>query len=390
MGHNRCPGTTPARCLSPAHGDGAGMSNLFRIAFNGRFLSQTVTGVQRYAMELVKGIDNLIGQGVIEKSKYSFSLLVPKKIRQGLPLNNIPLRRVGVLGGHLWEQLELPVFASDALIVNLCNTGPVMRRRQVVTMHDASVFAFPGEYSFAFRAWYKALLPVLGFMSERIISVSQFSKEELARFCGISTQKMRAIYHGKEHILSAPADYEVIERNHLRECRYILAVGGVNPHKNAASVMAAIRLLDRENCRLIITGSPNHKSFSGSPLSGGKDAAVLGHVTDGQLRALYEKAVCLVYPSFYEGFGFPPVEAMACGCPVVVSDIAPLKEICGDAALYCNPFSPEDVAQKVRQLLTNDKLGQLLRAKADHRLKELSWEKCSRETWGVIRETLEG
>jgi glycosyltransferase involved in cell wall biosynthesis len=366
------------------------MSNVYRIAFNGRFLSQTVTGVQRYAIELVKAIDTLIGQGVIEKSKYSFSLLVPKKIRQGLPLKNIPVRQVGVLGGHLWEQFELPVFASDALIVNLCNTGPVMRRHQVVTMHDASVFAFPGEYSFAFRAWYKALLPALGFMSKRIISVSQFSKEELARFCGISEQKMRAIYHGKEHILSAPADYEVISRNHLREYRYILAVGGMSPNKNVASITAAIRLLDRENCRLVVAGHTNRKIFSGCPPSPGKNAAVLGYVTDGQLRALYEKAACLVYPSFYEGFGFPPVEAMACGCPVVVSDIAPLKEICSDAVLYCDPFSPEDVAQKIRQLLTNDKLGQLLRTRAFQRLKELSWENCARETWGVLQETLEG
>ncbi len=364
------------------------MSNLYRIAFNGRFLSQTVTGVQRYAIELVKGIDALIDQGVIEKSKYSFSLLAPKKIKQGFPLNNIPLRQVGALGGHLWEQFELPVFASDALIVNLCNTGPVMRRNQMVTMHDASVFAFPGEYSFAFLVWYKALLAALGFMSKRIISVSQFSKEELARFCGISPQKMRAIYHGKEHILSAPADYEVIERNHLREYRYILAVGSMNPNKNFDCITAAIKLLDQENCRLVITGSTNHKIFSGSPLSPGKNTAVLGYVTDGQLRALYEKAACLVYPSFYEGFGFPPVEAMACGCPIVVSDIAPLKEICKDAALYCDPFSPEDVAQKIRQLLSNDDLGQLLRTKAFHRLKELSWEKCSRETWGVMQETL--
>lgn len=114
----------------------------------------------------------------------------------------------------------------------------------------------------------------------------------------------------------------------------------------------------------------------------------MGYVSDAELRALYEHAACFVYPSFYEGFGLPPLEAMACGCPVIVSNAASLPEVCGDAALYCNPCSPEDIAEKISLLMADPRLREDLRQKGLERAKQFTWEKCARETFAIIEKVL--
>jgi glycosyltransferase involved in cell wall biosynthesis len=110
----------------------------------------------------------------------------------------------------------------------------------------------------------------------------------------------------------------------------------------------------------------------------------LGYVTDGELRALYENALCFVYPSMYEGFGLPPVEAMTCGCPVIVAKAASLPEICGDAALYCDPMDPRDIARAIRLLAGNSSLRDELRAKGRVRAAGLTWKACAQEVWSEL------
>ena len=102
-----------------------------------------------------------------------------------------------------------------------------------------------------------------------------------------------------------------------------------------------------------------------------------GYVTDGELRALYERAACFVFPSFYEGFGIPPLEAMHCGCPVIVSDRASLPEVCGQAALYCNPDDPIDIAAKLRRVLTSHLLQEELREAGRARARQFSWGRAA-------------
>lgn len=125
------------------------------IYINARFLTQAVTGVQRYAIELVKSIDSLIDRGELNTSELKFILLSPSGRIHSLNLKHIKILEVGSLRGHLWEQLELPFYARKGLLMNLCNTAPILKRNQIITIHDAAVYAVPQTYSFAFRAWYK-------------------------------------------------------------------------------------------------------------------------------------------------------------------------------------------------------------------------------------------
>lgn len=359
-----------------------------QIFINARFLTQSITGVQRYAVEFVKSLDKLIDSGVIDGKQYSFVMLAPREIKYELNLQHIPLILSGRLKGHLWEQLELPFYTKDRLLVNLCNAGPLIKSRQTVTIHDAAVFGFPQAYSLAFRAWYKVLLTGLGKVSKKIFTDSVFSKKELIKYCHISEHKIQVVPLGKEHIFTAEPDRAVYCRYNLTNGRYVIAVSSMSPNKNFHSIVQAIELLGDSGYDIVIAGGVNPKVFSRSPAPFPESVKHVGYVSDGELRALYEHAACFVYPSFYEGFGLPPLEAMACGCPVIVSKTASLPEVCGDAVLYCDPDNPEDIADKIKQLMNDETLRETLRQKGLARASLFTWEKCTRDTFAEIKEIL--
>lgn len=356
------------------------------IFINARFLSQSLTGVQRYATELVKALDNLIETEQIDKTRYSFVLLAPKNIKSELNLKHIPIKPVGIFTGHLWEQFELPFYARNCLLLSLCNIGPIFKINQIVVIHDAHVFARPQTYSFAFRSWYKLLLPILGYRVKKIITVSLFSQSELISYCNIDQKKIVVIYEGKEHILSTTGDVAIFKKNSVGDKPYVLAVSTLAPSKNFQAIVQAIENIKNPNFDVVIAGGKNFDVFGKANTMLPDFVKQMGYVSDGELRALYEQASCFVYPSLYEGFGLPPLEAMACGCPVIVSNAASLPEVCGDAAIYCDPYSVEDIANKIEQLLADNNLQEEMRLKGIERAKQFSWEKCALETVTVIEE----
>jgi glycosyltransferase involved in cell wall biosynthesis len=134
-----------------------------------------------------------------------------------------------------------------------------------------------------------------------------------------------------------------------------------------------------------VAGGSNPRVFRGRHLEhDGYALHATGYVTDGELRALYENAACLVYPSLYEGFGLPPLEAMLCGCPVLVSDAASLPEVCGDAALYCNPRDPDNIAEKIRTLIEEPALRNELRCRGMERARNFTWRRASEALLSII------
>ena len=352
---------------------------------NARFLTQAITGVQRYAIEMVKAWDAMLESGELDRNKVRMVLLTPRRELLDLHLRHIRIEPVGRLGGQLWEQIELPLHAAGHFLINLCNAAPLLKRRQTVTIHDASVYAFPQAYSLRFRSWYKFMHTVLGKSAAGILTDSDFSQAELVRYCGIRTQKIRRIYLGCEHILAVPADAGIISRNGLDKVQFVLAVSSMSPHKNFQAIVNAIKLIDTHT-RIVIAGGLNSRVFSqaGAPLPG--NVTHLGYVSDAELRSLYEHAACFVYPSFYEGFGLPPLEAMACGCPVIVAHAASLPEVCGDAALFCDPYDAADIAEKIERLMGDEALRDSLRRKALARAGQFSWAGCARRTWAAIDE----
>lgn len=359
------------------------MHNVF---INARFLTQPVTGVQRYARELVRAMDRCIGRGGVDAT-LSFTLLAPKGAKP-LHLNHIPLKEVGTLKGHFWEQLELPRFTRGGFLLNLCNTAPTGKMLQLVTIHDAGVYRVPHAYSRGFRTFYKTLLPIVSRTATKILTVSEFSKQELIRYCHVLEDKITVTYLGKEHIFSKRADVSIFAKHGFGDKPFLLAVSSMSPNKNFMGIVRALERLEKTHFDVVIAGGTNPAVFSQRTSPFPSSVKHLGYVSEGELRALYEGATGFVHPAFYEGFGLPPLEAMACGCPAIVSGAASLPEVCGDAALYCDPHAPQDIADKIQQLMGNEALRHDLRRRGLERANNFTWDKCAVKTLAVVKEIL--
>ena len=331
-------------------------------------------------------MDVLVASGSPAAVDFRFSLLTPRGTPAAGMLRTIPARPVGSLQGHLWEQIDLRRYVGGTLLLNLCNTAPLTASNMVATIHDASVYAVPQAYSRPFRTWYRFIIPRLGTRARRIVTVSQFSKAELERHAGIPADRITVISGGGEHILAEPADQRIVERLGLTPRAYVVAVGSLSPHKNLAGVAVAARKLAHQGVQTVVTGGINSDVFSSRPLTDQSHLRLTGYVTDGELRALYEQAACLVYPSFYEGFGLPPLEAMSCGCPVVASRAASLPEVCGDAAAYCDPADPADIAGIVQQVVEDGSRQEEMRRRGIERARQFSWSRGAESMLRLLAE----
>jgi glycosyltransferase involved in cell wall biosynthesis len=357
------------------------------IYVNARFLTMQTSGVQRYGIELVKALDQLLEDEHYQAKDISIVLLSPKNISIKINLKNIPIHCVGILTGHLWEQLELPFYCRHGLLFSPCNTSPITVRKQILTIHDAAEVSIPMNFSFIFRTSYQILHAILGKQAKKIITVSSFSKKELIKHYHIDSSKISITYEGGNHIDSLEVDESILNKNNLLGKKFILAVSTLNPNKNFASIIESFSHLNDFDCNLVIAGRKS-KIFNQSEDLISQKATYVGFITDAELKALYQHADGFVFPSFYEGFGLPPIEAMACGCPVIVSQSAALPEICGDAALYCDPKEPKDIASKIRQLLSDPSLQNTLRQRGKERAHQFSWRTCAQETLAIIEKLI--
>lgn len=313
-----------------------------RIYINGRFLTHRITGVERCAVEFVKVIDKYLDDENF-RSKYSFQILAPKNINQKLELKNIEIKKVGYLKGHLWEQIELPFYTKNNFLFNFCNCAPIFKQNQAVTIHDAAVAAIPEAYSFLFRTWYKIMFKFLNHNAKCIFTVSNFSKKEINKYLNIPLEKIKVIYNGIEHINKIKIDENIFDKFDIEKNKYVLGVSSVHPAKNFKLILKAAQKLPDIN--FIIAGGNNSTVFRNRGLEIPDNVRFIGYVSDEELVALYKYAYCFIFPSIYEGFGFPPLEAMVFNCPVIVSDIKVLREMAENHALYCD-INDEDILAK--------------------------------------------
>lgn len=351
------------------------------LVLNGRFLTQGLTGVQRFALELTSAFDALAAEHQWPATR----VLMPRGERV-TTFEHMEAASVGRLSGHAWEQFELPWHARGQFVLSLGNTAPVLAgRRQAVVIHDAGVFDTPESYSIQFRTWYRNLQRILVRAGAMLITVSEFSRGRIAASLGIDPGCISVIPEGGEHILRKPGDADALSRHGLTPGRYALTVGTRAAHKNLDALAAAAPMLAARGLTLAAVGAVNQSVFRAASGAAGPGAIALGRVSDAELRTLYENALCLVFPSRYEGFGLPPLEAMACGCPVVTSRVGAVPEVCGNAALYFDPADPRSLTDALQRLLTETDQAAQLRDAGLARAAKFSWRRAAE----VLRETIE-
>jgi glycosyltransferase involved in cell wall biosynthesis len=304
---------------------------------NGRFLTQNVTGVQRYGREILRALDLHLDEGHPLASDLHLELLVPQSNTYIPPLKCITVRKAGAtLSGHLWEQIALPLFARNG-ILSLCNTSTVASKKQIVCIHDLNTLAYPASYSFAFRMLYGVIIPRVVNIASGVATVSHHSANQMARHGLIAQERVRVVPDGHEHVRQWRPD-PARPAGSIADGNTIVVIGSPAPHKNVDLILGLAPELSRNGIRIAVVGRLDARVFRGSGLNAATDSiSWVGPVTDGELMAIYQNCLCLAFPSRAEGFGLPPLEAMALGCPVVSSDCASMPEVCGDAALYASP-----------------------------------------------------
>ncbi|HUC19537.1 MAG TPA: glycosyltransferase family 1 protein [Acetobacteraceae bacterium] len=366
------------------------------IYINGRFLQQPITGVQRYARELLTTWDRMLVSGEISGQGTEFRVLAPRGPIDVPKLERIRVGQVGRLGGHLWTQLELPFFARDGLLFSPGNIHPLLplaRMGSVVTVHDLAYAAYPEAYSKAFRLLYSLLVPAALRRADAVITVSDAEKTHILGRHPAANGRIHAVHLGAPQ--GCPAgDGPSVPENTLANRPFVLWVGTLIARKNPQGVIDAVARVNQDTpLDLIVAGASQPGLLKGGlslpPELQGR-VHFHGQINDiAELRRLYESATALVFPSFYESFGLPPLEAMRFGCPVIASDIPALREICGDAALYADPHQPADIARRIRRLLNDPALRAELSERGSRRAVLFSWERCARETFTILSRVLE-
>ena len=293
-------------------------------------------------------------------------------------------QEIGHLHGQAWEQWDLPRATGDGFLVNLGNTAPLFGRRQLVVIHDAGVFRTPDAYSWKFRTWYKFMQAWLVRRKVPVVAVSEFSRQEIIRHLRVPPAQVSVMTEGADHALRITPDAGILQKHGFRHGEFVLAVGTLSAHKNLQALDALARHLASRNIPLVIVGSLGGQAFQTNGAAGlPQPACYIGRVTDGELKALYASAGCFVFPSRYEGFGLPAVEAMACGCPVVAADIPALRETCGAAAHYGDP-TPEAIAAKVLEVLDHPGLSARLRQAGPAHTQTMTWDRAAAMLTAII------
>ncbi len=254
----------------------------------------------------------------------------------------------------------------------------------VITVHDlilhhfstgkASTKAFP--LHFLKRAFYLFLTKKTAQKASAIISVSQSTKNEIVDHLKVNPAKIRVIYEGVDEKLLGSSKKDLIGNP------YIFYVGNAYPHKNLNRLVSAFEKAHRNNQKLVLVGLENFfykRLKKETEKKGVKDVVFFGQAKDSDLSSLYSSAKAFVMPSLMEGFGLPPLEAMANNCFIIASDIPALREICSGAALYFNPYDTADIADKIAFAFSTEDKSSFLK-KGKERIKDFSWEKMAEET----------
>ncbi len=277
---------------------------------------------------------------------------------------------------------------------------PLAQCRSIVTIHDVIHLLFPQYFGRLAHAYARACLWAAAKRSDRILTVSETSKNDILRRFKVPAEKIAVIYNAiDERFNVKPSDEQVqkVRERYQLDQQFVLYVGNIRPHKNLERLIDAFDRVRRsgfDHLRLLIIGDEISKypalrrAVHRHKLH--KFVRFLGFVPMETLAVLYRLADVFVFPSLYEGFGLPPLEAMASGAPVVTSNVSSLPEVVGDAALLVDPYDPDSIAGGIRQVLTEPDLRASLRARGLSRAQQYSWQRSIEQVHQIYYDVLQG
>lgn len=362
--------------------------DISQIAFEG-------TGVATYTRNLV--------QNLLEVDHENEYVLFGSSLRKQLPLRSftsikkiiLPLPPTAL--SILWNDLHIlapEIFTGKIDIFHSSDwTQPPTQAKKITTIHDLVVYKYPGSSHPKIIETHKKRLAWVKKECDLIIVDSEATKKDCVEILNIPEQKLRVVYlaAGKEYtdfsgqtVPQKKQSIENVKNKYSLKKKYILAVGTREPRKNLERLTSAFEKIDRPDTELVIAGK-----FGWGSQSEKKNVRLLGFVPQEDLPALYAGADVFAYPSLYEGFGFPILEAMSVGCPVLTSDCSSMPELGGNAALYVDPTNEQDITAKLIQIqLLSGESRKKMVEKGYLQSKMFSWEKTAKGTLAVYRESV--
>lgn len=310
-----------------------------------------------------------------------------------IPYPKIPMKKT--IGDNVQIAFKLRKLKFD-IVHELAHSAFFMfdsPSKKVITIHDLTPVLFPQTFDRFTVFIHKYLLPRALRKVDRIITVSENTKADIVKYFGISEEKIEVIHNGVDHEhfkkLDRECCYRKLKIKYGIDSKFILSVGTIEPRKNYTNLVKAFYELKKRKIshKLVIIGKTGwkYKSFYDAieKLRLKKDVLLLGYVPYEDLPLFYNCAEVFVYPSLYEGFGLPPLEAMACGCPVVVSNCSSLPEVVGDAGILVDPYDHKKLAESLYEVLSDEGLRKHLTLKGLRRAKKFSWKETAKKTLKV-------
>lgn len=301
------------------------------IIVNGRFLTHRITGVERYAREIMRELDRLIGPGEIE-------IAVPPETVDIPNYRNIRIKKTGRFKNRLWEHISFPAYVrkKKGVSLNLCNVSP-LSSPGIVCIHDVKIKARPQDFSKSFLLWYSLLFRNETRRAKRIITVSEFSKKEIIKYYHVAMNRVMVVPNAWQHYERIEYDETALCKYGLNKGQYYFSICSLEPNKNFKWIAEAAR--NTPDNSFVVAGSINKKVFAdGLGFKCPDNMKLLGYISDEEAKTLMRDSKAFLFPTFYEGFGIPPLEAKSAGCKnVIVSDTEVMHEVFGEDVNYINP-----------------------------------------------------
>lgn len=303
-----------------------------KYVINGKFVNDTIQGISRYAFELTKELDNYIDDS------YDITLCIPKNARNVPKLKNIKIIEIGKFSGIVWEQMELRNYLSKtkSICINFCNTTPLFIKPGITVMHDIMCKVNPNDYrtirNRISRIWHCFQYSYITFHEDIIITVSEFSKSEIIKHYPKSAEKIVIVPSAWQHVLRIEDNNSWNTKyNWLKNKAYYFSLSTLSRNKNGKWIIEVAKR--NASCLFVVAGKKYENEYRIIP----KNVCLLGYIPDEDIRVLIKHCKAFIFPSLYEGFGLPPLEALGLGANVISSDSSSLKEVLKDDVVYINP-----------------------------------------------------
>ncbi len=309
------------------------------IIINARFLTQPISGVQRFGIEISKIVKKQL------KDQVCF-VTCPGVIHVEL-FKELEAKIIGVNKSHLWEQLDLFAYLlrnKNPLLVSFGYTGPLFYKNQIVSIHDVAFKYHKESFSKSFSLVYNYLVPRIAKKCLHVFTVSEAAKKEVVKELKLPSQKVSVVYNGISCLFKKAEKLSLDEKSVKP---YILTVSSHHPRKNYERLIEAFNALNDTEIELYVIGNYIGHFSKTVEIKPNKNIKFLTNITDKQLVAYYQNAELFVFPSLYEGFGIPVIEAMSQHLPCVISDIPVFKEIGDESVIYVNPKDVDSITQGI-------------------------------------------